>query len=327
MPAQTISISDAMVCAAQEVSVPVFGSSILNIGAITLYIGFDTLNLTYDTIENVDPQIADMSANLMSSPKQLAIAWSNISPINIPGGKLFDIKFIANGQNAGVYHNPGCEFANPSGTVIPVLYTDGGILSGLPVISSQPIDTTITEGQQAFFTILSPNATSLFWKESQDNGTSWLTLEDGGIYSGTHSSRLSLTNVPLTFNHYKYQCFLTKDSCSTTTSNATLSVDELASTASSDNQGINNMNLSPVPFYDHSVLSFSTITGSTIQIRVRNMLGETLYSTEYSSCSSKDQHIAINTQSWHPGVYFFTCTVTTSDNMICKTIKGIKSNN
>lgn len=325
MSAQTITISTVEVCAGQEVLLPVTGSSLLNIGALTLYIGFDTVNLVFDTIENINPQLTGMSTNIMSAPSQLAFAWSNTIAVNFLSEKLFDIKFIATGQNAPVYYNPGCELAEPSGIAIPVSYVNGSINEGLPAISVEPNDTTITEGGHAVFSVLSPNAISYFWKESQDQGASWLTLEDEGIYSGTHTGILSISPVPLSFNHSQYQCVLTRESCVSMTTPATLTVDELTSsekTLSTDNT---NIFISPVPICDHALVNYTMPEDGSALIQVMSLLGQLVSETALPFQQKGHHHILLNTPDWRAGVYFVKLTLILANERSSHVVKIIKN--
>jgi len=325
MSAQTINLSTVEVCAAQEVLLPVTSTSLLNIGAITLYIGFDTSNLTFVSIENIDPQLYGMSTNMMTVPSQLAFAWSSTTAINFENGKLFDVKFLTNGQSTPVYYNPGCEIADPTGTVIPVVYTDGAVNNGMPVISVQPKDTTVIEGGNAIFSVLSPNAISYFWKESQDQGTSWLTLEDGGIYSGTHSETLSIFPVPLSFDKNQYQCVLIRENCQAISVAAILSVDALTSTHNSLNPVNKDLFISPSPFTDHTNIEFTLPENGDVHIQIMSCLGNLVSEIIMPSQTSGYHHILLNTSDWHPGIYFVKFIRSLSNQKSFKVIKIIKN--
>jgi hypothetical protein len=325
MSAQTLTIHTAEVCAGQEVLLPVTGESLLNVAALTLYIGFDTTNLSFVSIENIDPQLTGMSANMMSAPSQLAFAWSNTIPVNFLNGKMFDLKFITNGLSAPVFFNPGCEIADPSGTALPVVYTNGAINSGLPLVSIQPKDTAITEGGHAMFSVFSPNAISCFWRESQDHGTSWLTLEDGGIYSGTHSEELTLSPVPLSFDKNLYQCVLTRENCLAVSVPVTLVVDALTSNENLLNPGHKNILISPVPFYDHTSIEFTMPENGNATIQVMSCLGQIVSEIALPSQHQGHHHILLNTSDWRPGVYFVKFSLISANEKSNQVVKIIKN--
>jgi hypothetical protein len=327
MSAQTITINTVEVCAAQEVLLPVTAASLFNVGAITLYIGFDTNNLIFLSIENVDPQLAGMSTNMMSAPSQLAFAWSNPTAVNFGSGKLFDIKFATNNQPAVVYYNSGCELADPSGFAIPATYINGAINPGLPEITSQPKDTTIAEGGHAMFSVQSPNATSFLWRESLDQGTSWLTLDDGGIYSGTHTEMLSIFPVPSSYDNALYQCLLFRSNCQTISLTAKLNVDELTS---ADPLPIapntkNYLQVTPVPVHNHATVNYIMPEDGLVQLQVINPLGQIVTKIELSAQLKGHHHILLNTSDWHAGVYFLQAHFTLANKKLHQTVKIIKN--
>jgi hypothetical protein len=326
LPAQTVTIQTVEVCAGQEVFLPVTAASLVNVGALTLYIGFDTNNLSFVSIENVDPQLSGMSTNLMTAPSQLAFAWSNTTAINFTNGKLFDIKFISTGQSALVYYNPGCEIADPSGTAIPATYGNGAINSGVPLILSQPANSIITEGGHTVFTVISSNTGSYFWRESQDFGTSWITLEDEGIYSGTHTSQLSVGPVPLSYNNYQFQCVLAGTICQTYSVPATLQVDELtgSSDLSSDREN-KSIYISPVPFTDHTTVNFNMPADGDARLQVVNSVGQIISEIELPFQQKGYHHILLDTRDWNPGVYFIRLTLNIAHGKSFKTVKTIKN--
>jgi hypothetical protein len=325
LPAQTVTVQTVEVCAGQEVFLPVTANSLANVGALTLYIGFDSTNLSFVSIENIDPQLSGMSANLMTSPMQLAFAWSNTTAINFINEKLFDIKFISNGQSAPVFYNTGCEIADPSGTAIPTTYNNGAINAGQPIIELQPTNTTVTEGEPVQFSILSTNTISYFWRESQDQGTSWLVLEDDGTYTGTHSSQLFIHNVPLSFNNYQYQCVVSGAICQNYSNPAILTVDELTTVASGLNIDNKSISISPVPFSDQTTVNYYMSADGDARLMVMNCVGQIVSEIELPSQQKGYHHILLNTRNWHPGVYFVKISLNFTQKEFIKIIKTIKN--
>ncbi|MGI9543155.1 MAG: hypothetical protein ACR2MX_07845, partial [Cyclobacteriaceae bacterium] len=94
-----------------------------------------------------------------------------------------------------------------------------------PVISTQPIDTAVCPGCNTTIFVVATNADTYQWQWF--NGTIWVDLTDTGIYSGTTTDTLTLTNVTTAENGNQYRVMLSNVSfvCATTTSNvATLIV-------------------------------------------------------------------------------------------------------
>jgi hypothetical protein len=97
-----------------------------------------------------------------------------------------------------------------------------------PVITSQPSDVTVNAGQNAEFKIVATGATSYSWSQSTNGGVSWNVLNNGGIYSGTATATLTLTNVPANMNGYLYYCVAMSVTGSAASNTATLTVNPVA---------------------------------------------------------------------------------------------------
>lgn len=79
----------------------------------------------------------------------------------------------------------------------------------------------IEEGQSAIFTIEANNQNYFQWQESNDNGISWIDLQDDATYSGTQTNQLTIINVGANYNLYQYRCRL-EGYCNPINSNAAL---------------------------------------------------------------------------------------------------------
>ncbi len=93
-----------------------------------------------------------------------------------------------------------------------------------PAITSHPVDVSINDGGDANCTVTATGTAILSyqWQESTDGGTIWSDISNGGTnpaYSGATTSSLTLTNVPLTYDTYDYQCVVT-NACGLATSNS-----------------------------------------------------------------------------------------------------------
>lgn len=300
--AQTISIDTLKVCAAQEVIVPVTALNLSDVGALTLYVGFDSLNLTYVSVENIDPQLAGMSTNLMLNPMQLAFAWSNTLPVNFPNTKLFDLKFLTNGQNGSIWFNSGCELSDTGGFVLNVNYSDGHVASAQPVIYANPQNVSVQEGNTAFFSIQAGNATNFYWRESQDNGTSWIVLDDNGTYSGSNTASLSVINPPINYNGFLYQCMLVNDQCLTYSSPAKLTVEPITSVSLNDFSK-NTIVVKPQPCQDLVTITYFYPCSGRPTLELLSILGKPEMSIQLPPSGEGIQHIQLSTADLKPGLY------------------------
>jgi hypothetical protein len=307
MPAQThsLTIGTGVVCAAQEVLVPVTAVNIMSMGALTLFIGFDTTRIKYKGLVNIDPQLSQMNYNYITSPPQLAFSWSSTTGANFPETKFFDIKFSSNGEQSGITFLQGCEIANINLTIIPTDYITGGVQSGIPVISQQPMDSTVKEWRNVDLNVSSPNATSYSWKESKDFGATWNQLQDAGIYSGTHTNRLLITQVPVILNNYRYLCTLTKDICSINSNAAILHVDSVLSVGAPEKKEAWLSQNQPNPFYQKTRIGYYLPENGYIKIKIFDTFGREI-SSLVNTGESKGEHSATFDGNGLPeGIYFY----------------------
>jgi hypothetical protein len=82
----------------------------------------------------------------------------------------------------------------------------------LAIINTQPQNSAICAGTGTTFavaTAASPVVTGFQWQVSTDGGTIWNDLANGGVYGGVTTATLTLTNVPASYNTYRYRVILT----------------------------------------------------------------------------------------------------------------------
>ncbi|WP_297706518.1 DNRLRE domain-containing protein [uncultured Eudoraea sp.] len=92
-------------------------------------------------------------------------------------------------------------------------------------ITTQPVDETTCLGCNTSFSVVATNADSYQWQIF--NGSIWIDLTDTGIYSGTSTNTLNITNATMTENGNQYRVAISNLNyvCSPTISNiSTLTV-------------------------------------------------------------------------------------------------------
>ncbi|MCK5442586.1 MAG: cadherin-like domain-containing protein [Maribacter sp.] len=77
-----------------------------------------------------------------------------------------------------------------------------------PVITVQPSNSTAFDGEGATFSVTANNTDAYQWQLSTDGGSSFSNLVDGGIYTGTSSSSLTISSVDLVINNYQYRAIV-----------------------------------------------------------------------------------------------------------------------
>lgn len=71
-----------------------------------------------------------------------------------------------------------------------------------PSISTQPLDATACSGCNTSFSVGATNTDTYQWQLF--NGSVWVDLADTGIYSGTTTNTLSITNVTMGEDNNQY---------------------------------------------------------------------------------------------------------------------------
>jgi len=97
-----------------------------------------------------------------------------------------------------------------------------------PAITVHPSNQTICVGNNTSFTVTSPTATSFQWQVSTDGGANYTNVTNGGVYAGATTATLTLTNVPASFNTYRYRAIASVQCGSTTSTAAILTVNSAA---------------------------------------------------------------------------------------------------
>ena len=95
-------------------------------------------------------------------------------------------------------------------------------------IISQPENQTACEIGSTIFTIETNTIDSYQWQESSD-GINWVTITNNSMYTNTTTNALTISNIPLTYNNYKYRVQLNtaRNSCGLISSEAILTVNPL----------------------------------------------------------------------------------------------------
>lgn len=91
-------------------------------------------------------------------------------------------------------------------------------------ITTQPVNSTVSNGSNASFSVVATNAAGYQWYVNTGSGFTIIT--NGGVYSTATTASLTITGATLAMNGYQYQCVVTGTApCANVTSgSATLSV-------------------------------------------------------------------------------------------------------
>jgi uncharacterized protein (TIGR02145 family) len=132
-------------------------------------------------------------------------------------------------KNVSVSHHDFRYRCIVTGSCLPNIISDPATLnvgSSPAIIATQPENRQLSSGCSANFSVFSPGyGVTYKWQESSNGGNTWNNISDGGIYSGSTTSTLSLNGVGFVYNNYKYRCIAGNSCGSNVTSNtATLSI-------------------------------------------------------------------------------------------------------
>jgi gliding motility-associated-like protein len=94
---------------------------------------------------------------------------------------------------------------------ISTITTDLAIGKGRPRITSQPKNIDVCEWATAFFQVTAKAGSGSLtyrWQVSTNNGLFYNDISDVGVYSGSGTRRLTITNTPFTMDGYYYRCII-----------------------------------------------------------------------------------------------------------------------
>ncbi len=96
-----------------------------------------------------------------------------------------------------------------SGNCPPAQYSNQVLLTvhTLPLITQQPHDTTICTGNNAAFAIAA-TGTGIGYQWQVDDGSGFVNVADGGVYSGAATPVLDITNGTTVLNNFRYRCII-----------------------------------------------------------------------------------------------------------------------
>jgi hypothetical protein len=274
----TLSLGHVGVCNNTTVLVPITGNNLSDIGAITLFIHFDSTKLTFISTENIDPQLkSGLISNVLSNPSWIGVVWSSTTGANFSNTTLLNLKFEVLQKTGDLnFVKDHCEIANISlpPQIIALTYSDGSVFEALPTISTEPENKTVLSQSNVVFQVASPNASGFTWQEYRNDGTSWLNLSETSTYTGTQTDMLTIRQVPVNYNKFKYRCILNPNSCLAVSASAVLSVDSLAGITGQLSKTMLQLNNNPNPFSGKTTLEYSVPELGFATIKIFSMTGQ-----------------------------------------------------
>jgi len=214
-PPQVITTTAGSVTTCEDnIVIPVSVADCDSVGAISLTLEYDSLVLEYNSYQNVHSELSTGIFIVNSTGNEVKISWASTTVANIGNDTLLELTFFANSGVSNLvwdtFTSGNCEYSDAYGNVILSDYFDGLVtIYELPSVTSQPLDDTITEGENAGFAITAIGTNLNYqWQESIDGGNFWNDLSDTYPYSGVTTNQLTITNAPLLMDGYSYRCYI-----------------------------------------------------------------------------------------------------------------------
>lgn len=131
---------------------------------------------------------------------------------------IYKNRFI--GGSIGTSYTPASP--TPSGNI-----GAGFMFCGAASYSTHPVNKIVCENSSTQFSVSTFFVDTYQWQVSTNNGSTWSNISNSGVYSGATTNKLTLSNVPLSYNGNWYQCLISNE-CSVSpyvSNTAVLSVD------------------------------------------------------------------------------------------------------
>ena len=322
---QTVSIETTASCAGEEVTLDVTCSNLLNVIAITLYLDINPSCLTFIELNNINPKLGGFLYNYLADSNCLIIVWNDFNPVNLEQDKLFDFKCKVESTPGFITFPAKCEIADNDFNPIPVVYHNGIVNSASPVIVTQPSNLTITAGNNASFGVYSENASGYQWETTADQGATWNMVQDDEKFSGSSTTLLTISNVPLAFDNTMFRCILRNEECISTSADAALQVDSATSVNNLTNgKNILVKNL-PNPFTESTIIDYYIPEEGNVHIRVYSMLGALVADLRNDFDTRGEHQVTFFSNSLPKGIYLCKIEYGTYNNKVLSVRKMIKN--
>lgn len=231
LPNVTASASPSSICAG--------ASSVLTGGGAATYnwdpgalIGNPTvtpaISTTY-TVTGIDANGCSGTAIATVTVNPTPVITASASPSAICSGSS---AVLTGGGGATYSWNPGALVGSPSvtpavSTTYTVTGTDANGCTGTssatvtvntsPIITTNPVDATVTIGSNAQFVALTSTPGASFQWQS-DLGAGFVNINNGGQFSGTTTSTLIVSNATVANDNQQFRCVISLGPCSSISS-------------------------------------------------------------------------------------------------------------
>lgn len=221
-----LSLPDQQLCPQQAFNIPLQSSAVNGLTAFAINIAYDPTLLNFDQISQVNPLIANLSVEVLTTPTHhISLNWSGNNGINLAEGHLMEIHFDNLVAAASLQFMDNTVLLGP-GQVPFNLVVQNAALSILasPQVIAQPTSQSVYAQEPVSFSVQASDVLTYQWFEESTNSTDWQPLIEGGNYAGVNNPTLHINSVGEEYNGFAFKCELASAFCSVHSASATLVV-------------------------------------------------------------------------------------------------------
>jgi uncharacterized protein YcfL len=209
-------------------------AAVLTVSAAVVTISADPSSTT--VVEGDDPAVFTVVASTNETLASLDYQWEEdagagfvaLADDSTYSGALTDTLTVTTTDTSLTTYEYRCVVTSDS-TVAPTATSAAAVLTvsaATVTISADPSSLTVDSGDPAQFTVVaSTNETlsTLTFSWEEDDGTGFVALTDGGVYSGTGTDTLDISDAT-GLDTYEYRCVVSTDSAIAPTATSTAAV-------------------------------------------------------------------------------------------------------
>jgi hypothetical protein len=216
-------------CVGSQVIIQVKVWNFTDVASVNYRFLYLPASMQYVNWQNANPNMGYLAVN-GSIAGRVNLGAFSLTPYNIADGGVI-IEFVFNYLGGCTYLQwdtvtPGLTmYSDVGGNPLPGRYFSGSLCDGATTITTQPLPSTIYPTDNTSFTVAATGHGTITyqWQVSTNGGTTWTNISGTAVYSGYNTPTLTLTNVPETYNTYRYRCgTIATANCAAVWSNAAI---------------------------------------------------------------------------------------------------------
>lgn len=207
-------------CPGTTFAIPITVTQCNNVGAISLALNYNADKMSFAGYQNLNASLQSLGSFQVNGSEGVAyFTWaSSGNALSLGSDTLVELLFEGESGNYPFQWNASaCEYTNLNGVAISTAFNNGSVnIYYAPYINTQPVDRNIFEGQSTTFSVSAGGqGISYTWQVNTDGGNNWVNCVNGTYYANVSSSTLTVRNVTIGMDGYRYRCVVcgTCDPC------------------------------------------------------------------------------------------------------------------